>query len=96
MKNILFLTPTSVVLYDTELKTQVAQITVSGVRYACWSSDMSLVALLSKHSIVIANKKLEQLSQIHETIKVKSGQWDDMGVFVYSTLNHIKYALVQG
>lgn len=33
---------------------------------------------------------------IHETIKVKSGAWDESGVFLYSTLNHIKYALPQG
>lgn len=33
---------------------------------------------------------------IHETIRIKSGAWDDSGIFVYSTLNHIKYALPQG
>jgi coatomer protein complex subunit alpha (xenin) len=57
---------------------------------------MSLVALLSKHTIVIANKNLEQLCLIHETIKIKSGAWDDIGIFIYSTLNHIKYALPNG
>ena len=33
---------------------------------------------------------------VHETIRVKSGAWDDCGVFVYTTLNHIKYALPNG
>lgn len=47
-------------------------------------------------AFVIANKKLEQLCLVHETIRIKSGVWDDTGIFVYSTLNHIKYALPQG
>lgn len=29
---------------------------------------------------------------MHETIRVKSAAWDDSGVLVYTTLNHIKYA----
>ena len=33
---------------------------------------------------------------MHETIRVKSGAWDDHGVFIYTTLNHIKYALPNG
>jgi len=47
-------------------------------------------------AITIANKTLEQNCLIHETIRIKSGAWDDAGIFVYSTLNHIKYALPQG
>ncbi|KAI9098808.1 coatomer WD associated region-domain-containing protein [Phlyctochytrium arcticum] len=95
-KNILLITPTSVVLYDTELRQATSELTVNGVRYIVWSPDMSMVALLSKHTVVIANKNLEQLCLVHETIKVKSGAWDEIGVFLYSTLNHIKYALPQG
>ncbi|KAF2585094.1 hypothetical protein F2Q70_00033716 [Brassica cretica] len=33
---------------------------------------------------------------LHETIRVKSGAWDDNGVFIYTTLNHIKYCLPNG
>lgn len=95
-KNLMMATPTSVVLFDTELRQTVSELNVNGVRYTVWSPDMSLVALLSKHTIVIANKNLEQLCLIHETIKIKSGAWDDIGIFVYSTLNHIKYALPNG
>ncbi|KAI8925560.1 coatomer WD associated region-domain-containing protein [Entophlyctis helioformis] len=95
-KNILLSTPTSVILYDTEVRAPLGEVSVSGVRYVVWSSDQSTVALLSKHSIVLANKKLEQLATIHETIKIKSGAWDEIGIFVYSTLNHIKYALPNG
>ena len=45
---------------------------------------------------MITNKKLEQISFIHELVKVKGGAWDDNGVFVYSTLNHLKFALSNG
>jgi coatomer protein complex subunit alpha (xenin) len=54
------------------------------------------VALLSKHNITIAKKNLEQISTLHETIRIKSAAWDDAGVLLYSTLNHIKYSLLNG
>ncbi|KAI8815873.1 coatomer WD associated region-domain-containing protein [Fimicolochytrium jonesii] len=95
-KNILLITSTSVILFDTELRTSLGELNVTGVRYVVWAPDMSVVAFISKHTIVIATKELEQLCLIHETIKIKSGTWDDVGVFLYSTLNHIKYALPQG
>ena len=57
---------------------------------------MSRVALLSKHAIVLSDRKLGHSVTVHETIRVKSGAWDDHGVFIYTTLNHIKYALPNG
>lgn len=36
------------------------------------------------------------LKQVHETIRVKSAAWDDNGVLIYTTLNHIKYCLPNG
>ena len=47
-------------------------------------------------AITIANRNFSTHSLIHETIRIKSGAWDDAGVFIYSTLNHIKYCLPQG
>jgi hypothetical protein len=47
-------------------------------------------------AITIANKTFSQHSLIHETIRIKSGAWDDAGVFIFSTLNHVKYCLSQG
>ena len=38
--------------------------------------------------ISIGNRKLENLCTIHENIRVKSGAWDESGVFVYTTSNH--------
>lgn len=45
---------------------------------------------------MIATNKLEILFTIPETMKVKSGVWDENGTFIYSTLSHIKYALPNG
>lgn len=45
---------------------------------------------------MIANKMLTQSALVHETIRIKSAAWDDTGVLIYSTLNHIKYSLPQG
>ncbi|KAF8884902.1 coatomer subunit alpha-2 [Gymnopilus junonius] len=88
--------PTAVVLYDIQQQKTVAEISSPPVKYVVWSNDSSLVALMSKHTITIANKNFSQHSLIHETIRIKSGAWDDAGVFIYSTLNHVKYCLSQG
>lgn len=63
---------------------------ISKCRYVVWAANMTSVALLSKHTILICNRKLERLCSITETNRVKSGSWDDSGVFVYTTSNHIK------
>lgn len=73
-----------------------ASVVISKVKYVIWSSDMSHVALLAKHNIVICNRKLESLATVHENVRVKSGSWEESGVFIYTTSNHIKYALTNG
>ncbi|KAI6677658.1 hypothetical protein NL676_038454 [Syzygium grande] len=59
-------------------------------------ADAIFYAGTGKHAIVIAGKKLLHQCILHETIRVKSGAWDDNGVFIYTTLNHIKYCLPNG
>ncbi|CAI9757967.1 unnamed protein product [Fraxinus pennsylvanica] len=85
-----------VVLFDLQQKIVHGDLQTSFVRYVVWSQDMESVALLSKHSIVIADKKLAHCCTLRETIRVKSGAWDDNGVFIYTTLTHIKYCLPNG
>ncbi|XP_046576766.1 coatomer subunit alpha-like [Haliotis rubra] len=86
----------SVTLFDVQQKRTLATQKISKVKYVVWANDMSSVALFSKHVISICNRKLENLCTIHENIRVKSGAWDESGVFVYTTSNHIKYALTNG
>ncbi|KAK6438266.1 hypothetical protein LTR95_005531 [Oleoguttula sp. CCFEE 5521] len=93
---LLLITPTHVYLYDIQQKSQLAELAVTGVKYVVWSSDGLHAALLSKHNVTIVTKSLEQVSTLHETIRIKSACWDDAGVLLYSTLNHIKYTLMNG
>ncbi len=84
------------VLFDLQQRAAIAELAAPHIKYVVWASDMSRVALLSKHAIVLADRKLGHSVTVHETIRVKSGAWDDHGVFIYTTLNHIKYALPNG
>uniref|UniRef100_A0A8C4XDQ3 Coatomer subunit alpha n=1 Tax=Erpetoichthys calabaricus TaxID=27687 RepID=A0A8C4XDQ3_ERPCA len=94
--NLLLRDADSITLFDVQQKRALASVKTSKVKYVVWSADMSNVALLAKHAIMICNRKLESLSNIHENIRVKSGAWDESGVFIYTTSNHIKYALTTG
>ncbi|TKY49936.1 Coatomer subunit alpha-1 [Spatholobus suberectus] len=85
-----------VVLFDLQQRIVLGELQTPFVKYVVWSCDMESVALLSKHAIIIANKQLVHQCTLHETIRVKSGAWDDNGVFIYTTLNHIKYCLPNG
>ncbi|KAN0034721.1 hypothetical protein ACTFIV_001253 [Dictyostelium citrinum] len=83
-------------MYDIQQKKLLCEIQVHGVRYVIWSKDRNYVAFLTRDFIVLANKKLEQICMVHETVLPKSGVWDDNGVFIYSTSNHLKYLLQNG
>lgn len=86
-----------VILYDQAARKVLAELQVPRVKYVVWSPDCSYVALLAKHQIVLATKQLEQLSSVAETVRVKSGSWCmHKPIFVYSTLNHVKYLLSNG
>ncbi|XP_014673558.1 PREDICTED: coatomer subunit alpha-like [Priapulus caudatus] len=86
----------SITLFDVQQKRALASVKMPKVRYVIWSQDMTHVSLLGKHLITICNRRMETLCAIHENARVKSGAWDETGVFVYTTNNHIKYALTNG
>ncbi|KAM3959798.1 LOW QUALITY PROTEIN: coatomer subunit alpha [Aphomia sociella] len=91
--------PECVQLLDVQQKRTIASVKVAKCRYAIWNSDMSLVALLGKHTVTLCTKKLEQLCSITEGARVKSGAFDDstpQPVFIYTTANHIKYCCKDG
>lgn len=93
---ILLLKSSNVILYDVQQKKKLSNLQMNNAKYAVWSNDNQYLALLSKHTIVIVNKKFESIMSMHETIRIKSAAWDDSGVLIYSTLNHIKYVLLNG
>jgi coatomer protein complex subunit alpha (xenin) len=85
-----------VTLYDVQQKRTLATVRIPKAKYVIWSNDMAYVAIFSPHQILICDRKLDQLCSINENIRVKSGSWDDSNVFVYTTSNHVKYALTNG
>ena len=100
-KQLLVSSASGVMLFDTDSRAAVAEASISNPRYISWSPDFSHIALISKHNIVIATKNFDHVTTIHETIKIKSVTWDTTpssagGMIMYSTLNHIKYALKNG
>lgn len=86
----------AVTLFDVQQLRVIAQVKIAKCRYVVWSADMSHVALLAKHTVTICNRNMELLCTIQENTRVKSGAWDDSGVFIYTTSNHIKYAITNG
>ena len=46
------------ILFDVQQRAAMAEITTPLIKYVVWSNDMSLVAMLSKHAIVIATESL--------------------------------------
>ena len=85
-----------VILFDVQQRTAVSELQAAGVKYVVWNSSSTVVALLSKHNVVVADAKLGNSATVHETIRVKSAAWTDAGVLIYTTLNHIKYCLPGG
>ncbi|CAN3375924.1 hypothetical protein DIURU_003134 [Diutina rugosa] len=94
---VLLVKSNAVINYDVQQRKELNEVAVNNVKYAVWSGDGQHLALLSKHTITIVTSQMELVTSLHETIRIKSAAWDDAtGVLVYSTLNHIKYILLNG
>lgn len=84
-------------LYDLQAQKVYAELQIPRVRYVIWNKDYTRIALISKHQVILANKMLEQTCTLSETVRLKGGCWDSTSpIFLYTTLNHIKYVLVNG
>lgn len=86
-----------IMLFEPQSRRILAELQVARIKCVIWNQDCSKVALISKHGITIASRDLEQLCSITETVRVKSGAWDSCNrIFLYTTLNHVKYCLSNG
>eukprot|EP01113_Clastostelium_recurvatum_P048774 TRINITY_DN894_c0_g1_i4.p1 TRINITY_DN894_c0_g1~~TRINITY_DN894_c0_g1_i4.p1 ORF type:complete len:1261 (+),score=453.13 TRINITY_DN894_c0_g1_i4:106-3888(+) len=87
-----------IALYDLQQRVVMAELTTPFIKYAVWSNSSTnpMLALFGRDTLILCSRRLEQLCMIHETIRIKSGAWDENGVFLYTTLNHIKYCLPNG
>ena len=91
------------VLFEVQSRRVIGELTAPKIKNIIWSPDGSKVALLCKYGVVIANRQLEQLCSISDTVRIKSGAWDvspsggtNSNLFVYTTLHHVKYCLPTG
>uniref|UniRef100_A0A7S1YZQ8 Coatomer subunit alpha n=2 Tax=Bacillariophyta TaxID=2836 RepID=A0A7S1YZQ8_TRICV len=92
-----------VVLFEVQSRRVLGEIAAPKIKSAVWSPDGSKVALLCKYGVVIADRQLEQMCSISDTVRIKSGAWDvsptggtASELFIYTTLHHVKYCLPSG
>jgi len=82
------------ILFEQQSRRVLGEISAPKLKQVCWASDLSKIALICKYGVLLVDKNLDQIASISETVRVKSGAWDSTNnIFVYTTLNHIKYAL---
>lgn len=91
------------ILFEVQSRRVLGEITAPKIKTAIWSPDGSKVAILCKYGVVIADRQLEQLCSISDNVRIKSGAWDvsptggtSSELFLYTTLNHVKYCLPSG
>ena len=91
------------VLFEVQSRRVLGELSAPKLKSAVWSPDGSKVALICKYCIVIADRQLEQLCSISDTVRIKSGAWDvsptggtNSELFIYTTLHHVKYCLPSG
>lgn len=53
-----------VTLFDVQQRSTLAELSTPYIKYVVWNADMSHVALLSKHAIIIADKKLQNAQTV--------------------------------
>jgi coatomer subunit alpha len=84
-------------LFEQQSRRTIFELQAVRIKYIIWNKDYSLVALLGKHTLVIANRNLEQQCSATETVRVKSAAWDSSSkILIYTTVNHVKYILPNG
>lgn len=91
------------ILFEVQSRRVLNEITAPKMKSIVWSPDGSKCAILCKFGVIIADRQLEQLCCITDTVRIKSGAWDNSPtggtaneIFVYTTLNHVKYCLATG
>lgn len=86
----------SVKLFGIQKKLVISELAISGIKYTYWSLDGNYVALMGKQLIAIATKELKLVCETREPIRLKSAAWNEDGVLIYSTLDHLRYILPNG
>jgi len=83
-------------LYDLSAKRVIHELSVSDVKRVQWTPQFSHCVVITKSQIMIVNKNLQVINSQKESSKIKSGCFDELHSFVYSTSTHIKYMFLDG
>lgn len=84
-------------LYDFVEQKSVSNLHLRGVKRVILSSSRKLAAIIHKSGVCIVTHGLEEITSITEKSSIKSGLFErNDGVFVYTTLTHIRYVLLSG
>lgn len=82
--------------FDISSEKVLRSITLDNIKSAFFSINFQYIAVTSEDSITIVSKNLEILTVIKTYDKIKSIFWNENNVIIFSTPNHLKYALVNG
>lgn len=93
---ILVLADDCLFMYDLSARKVLHEVTLSDVKRIYWTPNFCHAAVVTKTSIVILNKTLQIVNSQKETSKIKTGVFDELNSFIYSTATHIKYMFLEG
>jgi coatomer protein complex subunit alpha (xenin) len=83
-------------MYDLSARKVINEVTLNDVKRIYWTPNFCHAVVITKTSIVILSKTLQVINSQKETSKIKSGVFDELNSFVYSTATHIKYMFLEG
>lgn len=90
-------------LFEVQSRRVLGEVAAPKIKTVVWSPDGSKAAIVCKYGIVIVDKQFEQLCSVTDAVRIKSGAWDcsptggtASEIFVYTTVNHVKYCLPTG
>lgn len=87
-------------LYDVSQKKVVNQVQYSSeyanLKQVVWNKNHSVVALVCKKIIHLFTKSFVKITSFNEKFNIKSLIWTNENIVLYSTINHLKYGLLNG
>lgn len=83
-------------MYDLSARKVLHEVTIAEIKQIIWTPNFCHAVVITKTQIVILNKSLQIINSQKETSKIKSGVFDELNSFIYSTATHIKFMFLEG
>ncbi|KJP88931.1 hypothetical protein AK88_01425 [Plasmodium fragile] len=95
---VIILSEHKIYLYDISVKKILTEMNHTDTIISVEILKENYIAFVFKYNVVLTTIDLVHLCTVHEYIRVKSGVWDEenKNVFIYNTLSHLKYILING